>query len=87
MKYLLTVVLCLLIVCQLSCKDKKVVTDQNTNGNNGNIDITTMATLNGGKLNSAENWPIRSALGQPNIDLNTFTLEISGLVDSSFSLN
>jgi DMSO/TMAO reductase YedYZ molybdopterin-dependent catalytic subunit len=87
MKYLLTVLLCLLIICEVSCKNKKVVNAQINNGNNENIDITTMATPNGGKLKSAENGPVRSALGQPNIDLNTFTLEITGLVDSSFSLS
>ena len=45
-----------------------------------------MATPNGGKLNPAQNGPERSVLGLPTIDINTFKLEITGLVDSSFSL-
>jgi DMSO/TMAO reductase YedYZ molybdopterin-dependent catalytic subunit len=48
--------------------------------------VTTMATPSGGKLKPAEEGPVRSALGEPKIDLTAFQLEITGLVDSSFSL-
>ncbi|MBN1780095.1 molybdopterin-dependent oxidoreductase [bacterium] len=54
--------------------------------NEGNTDVTTMATPNGGKLNPAEEGAERSALGVPAINLDSFRLEITGLVDSSFSL-
>ena len=46
-----------------------------------------MVTPNGGKLKSAEEGPERSALGVPVIDLATFQLTITGLVDSSYSLS
>jgi DMSO/TMAO reductase YedYZ molybdopterin-dependent catalytic subunit len=46
-----------------------------------------METPNGGKLKSAEEGPERSALGVPVIDLATFQLTITGLVDSSYSLS
>ena len=72
------------IISFSSCdKDKKIVTYDN---NNGKIDVTTMATPNSGRLKSAEEGPVRSALGEPAIDLTAFQLEITGLVDSSFSL-
>jgi len=51
------------------------------------IDVATMATPKGERLKPAEDGPIRSALGQPKVDLDTFQLSISGLVDSPFSLN
>lgn len=54
---------------------------------NEDTDGITTETPNGGKLKSAEEGPIRSALGQPSINLNTFQLSISGLVDSSYTLS
>ena len=53
---------------------------------NSNVDAISMATTNGGTIKPAEEGPERSALGVPTIDLNTFRLEVTGLVDSSFSL-
>lgn len=76
-------ILVVLIISLLSCgKDK-----HSKEGYDGIVDATTMVTPNGGKLNPAETGPVRSALGVPDIDLNTFQLEITGLVDSSFSLS
>jgi len=69
-----------------NCKDDSKIVSYN-NGNDGTIDVTTMATPNGGELKPAEQGPVRSALGEPKIDLSTFQLEITGLVDSSFSLS
>lgn len=46
-------------------------------------DVTSMITPRGVKLPAAEDGPVRSALGEPSIDLNEYQLEISGLVDSS----
>jgi DMSO/TMAO reductase YedYZ molybdopterin-dependent catalytic subunit len=85
-KMIITSILILILsVSFFNCKDdKKVVTYDN--GNNGTIDVTTMATPSGGKLKPAEEGPVRSALGEPKIDLTAFQLEITGLVDSSFSL-
>ena len=87
MRKLIYLIFCFAIITLTSCKDKKMVNIHNGVVDNGNFDITTMAAPNGGKLRAAEDGPIRSALGQPKIDLNTFTLEVTGLVDSSFSLN
>ena len=53
---------------------------------NDPADVTTAATPDGSRLKAADVGPVRSALGQPQIDLNTFKLSITGLVDSSFSL-
>lgn len=50
-------------------------------------DGITMATPNGGELKSALDGPVRSALGEPAINLATYQLTISGLVDSSFALS
>jgi DMSO/TMAO reductase YedYZ molybdopterin-dependent catalytic subunit len=69
-----------------NCKEEGKIVRYN-NENDGTVDVTTMATPNGGKLNPAEQGPVRSALGEPEIDLNTFRLEVTGLVDSSFSLS
>jgi DMSO/TMAO reductase YedYZ molybdopterin-dependent catalytic subunit len=70
----------LAVFSQLSCDDTVGVAS-------GTMDITTMATPNGGKLKSAEEGPVRSALGQPDIELDSFRLSVSGLVDSGFSLS
>lgn len=51
------------------------------------VDGKSMATPGGGILKTAESGPVRSALGVPEIDINTFQLEIYGLVDSAFSLS
>jgi DMSO/TMAO reductase YedYZ molybdopterin-dependent catalytic subunit len=55
-------------------------------GSNRDIDITNMKTPSGERLLPAEEGPVLSALGEPTIDLDTFKLEITGLVDSSFYL-
>jgi len=59
----------------------------NGNKNNEEPDGISMATPDGGKLKSALEAPIRSALGEPSISLDTFQLLIAGLVDSSYSLS
>jgi len=68
--------------------NKKIAPYENNDNNNNNeiTDVTTMATPEGGKLKSAQEGPIRSALGVPIIDLNTFKLEITGLVDYPYTL-
>jgi len=70
--------LVLLALSQLSCGSSRA--------KEGERDVTSMATPRGGKLKPAEDGPVRSALGQPEIELDSFELWISGLVDSSFSL-
>lgn len=52
----------------------------------GPIDVTTMATPDGGRVKPAEAGPVRSALGEPEIDTDTFHLSVTGLVDSPFTL-
>lgn len=71
----------LIIAVFVNCDNDKKLNSNKT------VDVTTMATPNGGKLKSAVEGPVRSALGEPEIDLSTFHLEIKGLVDSSFSLS
>ena len=75
--------LLLMLTIFISCKEEKGI---NESGNKI-FDVTTMSTPNGGRLKPAEKGPIRSALGVPEIDLSQFQLTITGLVDSSFSLN
>lgn len=89
MKNLKIWVIVILVVITISCSENKNVANSNDNSvaYRSDIDIITMATPKGGKLKPAENGPIRSALGEPKIDLSTFTLEVTGLVDSSFSLS
>jgi DMSO/TMAO reductase YedYZ molybdopterin-dependent catalytic subunit len=68
----------------LRCKDdKKVMATFDTA--NSSMDLITTATPNGGKLKPAQDGPVRSIFGEPKIDLNSFTLTISGLVDSTIS--
>lgn len=43
-------------------------------------------TRYGSPVEPAEEGPVRSALGEPDINLDTFTLRVDGLVDSPFSL-
>lgn len=69
-----------------SCGEDKdlVIHESNTNQETDGI---TMATPDGGKLKSAEEGPVRSALGEPTIHLETYQLTIAGLVDSAYSLS
>ena len=69
---LFSVLLLLLFNCK---EDSKIV--RYSNENDGTVDVTTMATPNGGKLQPAEQGPVRSALGEPEIDLKTFRLELA----------
>lgn len=76
---IVTIILMFLVTCK---SDKNL---QNPNASTD--DVTTMATPKGQKLQPAEKGPIRSALGQPEIDLDKFKLTIDGLVDSIVTLN
>lgn len=80
-----TIIVILLVGLFSSCvEDKDIETDETTG--NEKPDGISMATPKGGKLKSAEEGPVRSALGDPAIDLDIFQLTITGLVDSSYSL-
>jgi len=59
--------------------------DSNTDYN-ANVSFKYMRTPSGERLLSAEEGQERSVFGVPSIDLNTFKLEITGLVDSSYTL-
>ena len=72
----------LISVLFLYCSDKK---DPVMSGDK-DVGISII-TPEGNELLPAEEGPIRSSLGEPEIDINTFNLQITGLVDSSFSLN
>jgi len=82
----ITIVTILIIGFVSGCSDDK---DPVTHGDKTHegTDGITMATPNGGELKSAMDGPVRSALGEPTIALETFELSISGLVDSSYSLS
>lgn len=60
--------------------------DNVQNSTPGGVDITTMATPNGERLKPAEFGPIRSALGEPEVDTSAFRLTVRGLVEKPFSL-
>ena len=77
-----TSILFVFAILLFNCNDDKDI----DNGYNVLVDATSMATPNGGKLNPAQSGPERSALGVPKIDLKTFQLELTGLIDSSFIL-
>ena len=51
------------------------------------FDGLSIATPNGAWLRLAETGPVRSALGQPQVDLNTYQLTITGMVDSAYALS
>ena len=50
------------------------------------FDVITTATPNGDTLRAADEGPIRSALGQPKVDLNTYALSVVGMVNSPLVL-
>ena len=74
-------ILSLIISLFVYCSEEK---DPVTSNKNDGITIITPA---GNELLPAEEGPIRSSLGEPDIDIDTFKLNVTGLVDSSFSLN
>jgi len=81
-----TIIAIILISSLSSCVDDKEFVPHETIPIE-RTDGITMATPNGGKLKSAEEGPVRSALGEPTIYLETYQLTITGLVDSSYSLS
>jgi DMSO/TMAO reductase YedYZ molybdopterin-dependent catalytic subunit len=82
--FLIVIVSCFL---QLSCENKITNHKQNTIEENNGFDVSTMATPDGERLKAAQNGPVRSALGQPEIDLASFKLTVDGMVDSVKSYN
>ncbi len=86
MKFIIILLLGLTTNPQLSCGNKDITREAHS-GNTDPIDVTTMATPKGGRLRPAAEGPERSALGQPEVNLDSYQLTISGLADSSFSLN
>jgi DMSO/TMAO reductase YedYZ molybdopterin-dependent catalytic subunit len=82
----ITIITILIIGFVSGCSDDNGLVSHGDNNNEG-TDGITMATPNGGELKSAMDGPVRSALGEPTIDLTAFDLTIYGLVDSSYSLN
>lgn len=84
--YITITIIAILFFGSLSgCVDDKDL-EKNDNEANYGIEGLPRATPNGGKLYPAEEGPVRSALGEPEIDLATFQLTVTGLVDSSYSL-
>lgn len=82
----LSIILLLLTIFISACGDDK---DPLTFEDKSNEvpDGISMATPNGGELKSALDGPVRSALGEPGINLDTYRLTIDGLVDSSYALS
>ena len=72
--------------CEPDRKTGTENTGPDTTGNTSVFDWKTMLTPRGEKLKPSEEGPVRSALGEPIVELATFELEISGLVDSSYLL-
>jgi DMSO/TMAO reductase YedYZ molybdopterin-dependent catalytic subunit len=77
---------CISFFALFSCKDDKKVAAA-YNDNNNSMDLVTTATPNGGKLKPAQEGPVRSIFGEPKIDVSSFTLTITGLVDSTITLS
>jgi DMSO/TMAO reductase YedYZ molybdopterin-dependent catalytic subunit len=84
-RYIISILTLLTIIPFSGCNPDNKIVPHNT-GSSGTIDVTKMMTPGGEKLQPAEDGPVRSALGEPAIDLATFKLEITGLVDSSYFL-
>jgi DMSO/TMAO reductase YedYZ molybdopterin-dependent catalytic subunit len=82
----INLLLMLLVIVFLPCCSPEPKSLTLTNGSDRKTSIKNMITPNGERLLPAEDGTVRSALGEPIIDLNTFKLEITGLVDSSFYL-
>jgi DMSO/TMAO reductase YedYZ molybdopterin-dependent catalytic subunit len=80
------VIIVILIGFLSSCTDEKPLVAHENDTHDG-TDGITRATPNGGKLKSAEEGPVRSALGEPTVNLDTYRLTVTGLVDSSYSLS
>ena len=72
------------IVLLPCCKPDSKTLSQS--GGNGKTGLERLETPGGEKLLPAEEGPERNALGVPAIDLKTYKLEVTGLVDSSLSL-
>lgn len=82
---IISILILLTIISFPGCHhDKNIVA--HTTGSNGNGSIKDMLTPSGERLLPAEEGPVRDALEEPAIDLNTFKLEITGQVDLSYSL-
>ena len=75
----------LILVCPPGCSPAPKSNTQMFD-NAGSTIFSSMRTPSGEKLLAAQDGPERSALGDPVIDLGTYKLEVTGLVDSSFSL-
>jgi DMSO/TMAO reductase YedYZ molybdopterin-dependent catalytic subunit len=80
------VLLLILMASLVGCKPGSRELAQNP-GHPGQTGLESKITPSGERLLPAEEGPERSAFGAPSIDLASFTLEITGLVDSSFSMN
>ena len=83
MKTCMFIFISILVIFQLSCKDEI----QNPKEEIEKVDAKTIATPQGGILPSAEDGPVRSVKGQPNVDLDTYKLSLNGLVTSPFDLS
>ena len=68
----------LLLVCALGIRCVTEENGANTPDADRGTDVTTMATPDGGIVKPADKGPVRSALGEPEIDLDTFHLDIAG---------
>lgn len=78
----------ILLLCAFSifsCDSKQSVESKYEDSPNQNIDIASMATPNGDKLGPAQQGPIRNALGQPQVTIESYRLVVEGLVDSTLS--
>lgn len=85
MKNLIIILASALMALSLSCKTGPKSYSQ-MQENAGSTIFSSMRTPSGEKLLAAQNGPERSALNVPAINLSTFKLEVTGMVDSSLSL-
>lgn len=82
-KLTISISLALFIIALLSgCSPERGKNEQTT----GTTNFKNMLMPDGKKLLSVEDGPVRDIMDEPAVDLDTFKLEITGLVDSSYVL-
>jgi DMSO/TMAO reductase YedYZ molybdopterin-dependent catalytic subunit len=86
-RYNTIIIIAIILISSFSgCSDEKDL-GANENNTSEEIDGISMATPGGGELKRAEEGPVRSAMGEPEVNLATFKLTITGSVDSTYSLS
>ena len=84
---IITFVLIIVMISLISCSPGNKDDSEEKDYNEGITFIPNMKTPYGTRLRPAQEGPPRSVFGYPEINLDTFNLSITGMVDSTYSLN